>query len=519
MNAKFFLRVTGPMIGVSLLLLAVGIVSAWYVHSMQQENSVLLARDMASMLAAEDLEIRMREVRGKLNSFLRTGERDYLAQIPPLRDATDRLLATAKQSAEDAREQQLLEQLDRGRLRFFADVELATNGPEDEIAGRLEMLLNGDTLQQEMFEPAHEYVAFHRKVVALRGEQNQVVADRMGLGLLLLGLCGAAAGLLAGFGIARGISRSIVQLSVPVHGAAGKLNEVVGPITLSTGGGFEELERALQNMADHIGTVVERLEQREREVLRSEQLAAVGQLAAGLAHELRNPLMAMKILVQAAAERESGGGLRGRDLAVVEEEIGRLEESIQSLLDFARPPQPAKRLVDLRQLVQQTADLVSARAEQQHVALHRELPSRAAQVEADGGQIKQVLLNLLFNALDALPGGGNVVIRVRDEFASDRPGYSLRVADDGIGLPADLGPRIFEPFVSTKETGTGLGLPICRRIVEAHGGQIDADNLPQGGAAFTLWLPRTQPAESTAVDHEPPSLERLEPTHAAAAGR
>ncbi|HEX7446620.1 MAG TPA: ATP-binding protein [Pirellulales bacterium] len=532
MNAKFVLRVTAPMIGVSLLLLTVGAVSAWYVHSMQQESSVSLARDMASMLAAEDLVITMRDARSKLNFFLRTGDRTYLAQIPVLRQSTDRLLSTAKESAAEDREKQLLKELDRGRLKFFDEVERAARAPAEEMSSRVESLLNGNALQEEMFEPALAYVSFHRKEVARRGEQSQAAADRMGLGFLLLGLCGSAAGLLAGFGIARGISRSIVQLSVPVHGAAGKLNEVVGPITLSTGGGFDELERALQNMADHIGTVVERLEQREREVMRSEQLAAVGQLAAGVAHELRNPLMAMKILVQAAAEREASGGLQGRDLAVVEEEIGRLEESIQSLLDFARPPQPAKRLVDLRELIEHTADLASARAEQQHVALHRDLPRQPAMVEVDGGQIKQVLLNLLFNALDALPSGGNIWIRVRDEPAAGSPGYTLRVIDDGAGLPAELGERIFEPFVSTKETGTGLGLPICRRVIEAHGGQIDADPLPERGAAFTLWLPRAESSDRTSDDGEPTaslagaptlgaatSLEGRERAYAAAARR
>lgn len=512
MSPKFVLRMTAPLVGISLLLLAVGIVAAWYVHRLQKQNSELLARDVASMLAAEDLEIKMREVRSCVSCFLREGRIDYLHQIPPLKEATKQLVGTAKESATTPHEIELLERLERGRVRFFAELDDRTNSNKSEVRARLTKLMNDHRMEGEIFDPARAYVDFHRQVVARSSEQSQIMANRMGLGLLLLGLCGSAAGLLAGFGIARAISRSIVQLSVPVHGAAGKLNEVVGPITLSAGGGFEELEVALQNMADHIGTVVERLEQREREVLRGEQLAAVGQLAAGIAHELRNPLMAINILVQAAAEREDGSGLRGRDLAVVEEEIGRLDSSIQSLLDFARPPRPSKTLVDVRQLVNQSLDLVSARAEQQRVAIRREAAQPPAFVEIDGGQIRQVLLNLLLNSLDAMPGGGNLGVHIRaaPSSASDstgsvgspsaqaRSGYLIQIADSGCGLPEDLGDRIFEPFVSTKETGTGLGLPICRRIIAEHGGWIGAENHPAGGAVFSIWLPAAERPAPTA---------------------
>jgi signal transduction histidine kinase len=314
---------------------------------------------------------------------------------------------------------------------------------------------------------------------------------------------------------------------------AGKLNEVVGPITLSAAAGFEELELALQDMADHVGTVIERLEQREREVMRGEQLAAVGQLAAGIAHELRNPLMAIKILVQSAAEGPEGA-LRGRDLAVVEEEIGRLERSIQALLDFARPPTPETVALDLRQLVRQTVELVSARAEQQHVSLLCQFPEQAAMVEVDGVQIRQVLLNLLFNALDAMRDGGEVRMTIlrqsqrqlHEEFCladtgEGDDGYVLRVADTGSGLPAELGNRIFEPFVSTKETGTGLGLPICRRIIEDHRGEIKAHNDSRGGAEFVVWLPRARrgAAPEASSDYRAPTIgvNALELTHASPA--
>lgn len=514
MNAKFVLRMTAPMIAISFLLLAVGVGSAWYVHRMQKENSDLLALDVSSMLAGEDIVIKMREVRSRLNRYLRDGNLDALESLPTLKQETDDLLAAAKASARSQTEFAFITEIEDGCHHFFDDIDSArrTAAPQEAIV----QLLSNNSIEQDIFDPARQFVDYHRNVVEHTGRQSQVMADRMGIGLALLGVCGSAAGLLAGFGIARGVSRSIVQLSVPVHGAAGKLNEVVGPITLSAPAGFDELETTLQAMADHIGTVVERLEQREREVLRGEQLAAVGQLAAGVAHELRNPLMAIKILVQSAADR-GDGGLRGRDLNVVEEEIGRLESSIQALLDFARPPEPAKRVVDIRQLVGQTVDLVSARAEQQHVSLASHAPLQAVLVEADGGQIRQVLLNLLFNSLDALPDGGVVRIDISSkprelpspgtgdggttdtsEAERESPtfggpaqeGYVIRVADNGIGLPIDLGERIFEPFISTKETGTGLGLPICRRIIEAHGGEVTASNAPEGGAVFDIWLPR-----------------------------
>jgi signal transduction histidine kinase len=243
-------------------------------------------------------------------------------------------------------------------------------------------------------------------------------------------------------------------LSVPIRDAAGKLNEVVGPVTVSASGDFDELEASLQNVAGQIGTVVERLQHSQREVLRSEQLAAVGQMAAGLAHELRNPLTSMKVLVQPAAEPAAAVSLSEEDLAVLNEEIARLERSIQTFLDFARPPQPEKRPFEARGVLEQVVHLVSGRADRQGV--------RITCAEAAGGW------------------------------------FTVRVAATGIGLPAHLGQRIFEPFVSTKETGMGLGMSICKRIVEAHGGEIIAAGRPGGGTTFTVRLPlRTGPGAAT----------------------
>src|SRR5262249_38347465 len=317
-----------------------------------------------------------------------------------------------------------------------------------------------DVLAHDILEPAQEYLDYNEEEIEHSSEDNQRMTGRMVFGLVLLGVCGPIAGLLAGFGLARGVSRSLVRLSVPICDAAGKLNEVVGPITISAGLGIEELELWLRKSADQGGAGIERWQKSQREVLRAEQLAAVGQMAAGMAHELRNPLMAMKILVQAVGEQGRTPVLKGRDLLVLDEEITRLEHSIQLFLDYARPPQPEKRAFEAQRVVGQIVALVSSRAEQQGVRIERHQPEEPLWMQADRGRFRQVLLNLLLNALDAVPSAG--AVRVEREGGYD--GWLvLRVADSGDGLPAHLGAQIFEPFVSTKETGIGLGLSICKR--------------------------------------------------------
>jgi signal transduction histidine kinase len=502
MNAKLMVRINAPLLVISALLLAVGVGAAWYVQDLQQNVSDVLAINVASMRAAEELEIGLRDVRTQLDRFLLTGDKKYLAGVPDLRKETDFWLLEAERVGVTQREQELVARIKAGYPRFFEEFDhIVEQPPAGGLLLKVRELID-DALTNEILRPTHEYLDFNEEEIAHNSAENQRMTGRMVLGLLLLGTCGPAAGLLAGFGIARGVSRSIVRLSVPIRDAAGKLNEVVGPVTLAAGWGLEELEGVLCRMADQIGAVIARLEQSQREALRAEQLAAVGQLAAGVAHELRNPLMSMKILVQSAAERGAPAALAGRDLAVLEEEITRLEGLTRTFLDFARPPRLEKRPFEARLVLEQAVGLVSGRAGQRDVRIRCELPQRPVVLEADVGQVRQVLLNLLLNAVEAVPGGGTVLVQM------EAPGHArdpqrwltIRVADTGSGLPTELGEEIFKPFVSTKQTGIGLGLSICKRIVESHGGAIAAANRPEGGAVFAVRLPcRATPAEPRAA--------------------
>jgi signal transduction histidine kinase len=499
MSARPTIRLSAPLTALSFLPLLAGVYAAWDVHRSQRTASEALALNVGSMRAAEELAIAVRDARSVLDRFLLTGDPALLGGLPGLHRGMRRWLAEAGRTAVTDRERELVATLGRGHEAFSDGLTHLQATPEGGRAAAARALIRR---AEDILRPAQEYLDYNEEEIQHSSEENQRMADGTAFGLLLLGVSGPVAGLLAGYGIARAVSRSLVRLSIPVRDAAGKLNEVVGPLTVSSGLSLEEFEAVLRRMAGQIGSVVEQLQQSQREALRSEQLAAVGQMAAGFAHELRNPLMSMKLLVQSAAQRPGSAGLAGRDLAVLEEEMTRLERLTSTLLDFARPPQPEKRVFEVQALVEASVDLVSSQAAQRDVRFDFAMPEEPVWVEADVGQIRQVLLNLLLNALEAIRDGGTVRVCLVSAPPGDDPGQlCIRVEDTGPGLPAGPGPDIFAPFVSTKPTGIGLGLSICKRIVEAHGGVITAADRAGGGAVFEVRLPRRCPAVTTCAAH------------------
>lgn len=254
---------------------------------------------------------------------------------------------------------------------------------------------------------------------------------------------------------------------------------------------FRTVERQFLQLVAHaisaplVGSA-EESEQRQKHLMRAEQMVALGQVAAGVAHELRNPLTAIKGLIQVNRKELEERSLPAEDLRVIEHEIRRMERSLQNFLDFARPPAPKRRRLSLAPIIERVISLVQGRARKQHVSFEAPQLAGPLWVNADEDLIQQLLLNLVLNALDAMPQGGVIHIEVL-RGADDQ--VAVRVRDTGPGIAPHILPVIFERFVSSKETGVGLGLPVSRRIAEEHGGNLTAENLPHGGASFTFQLP------------------------------
>jgi signal transduction histidine kinase len=213
-------------------------------------------------------------------------------------------------------------------------------------------------------------------------------------------------------------------------------------------------------------------------------------MAAGIAHEVRNPLNAMLLNVR-ILERELALVLPDRRervytiLGTLAAELGALEEFVGEFLRFARPPALELERVPLQPLLADLAAFVSPQCQKAGVQLELDVTAGPASVLADGFQLKHAVLNLVLNALHATPPGGTIEVRT----AGDDEHWIVRVEDGGDGMPAEVAERAFDLFFTTREGGTGLGLPIARRIAEAHGGTLTIENLPKRGAVAALEIP------------------------------
>jgi two-component system sensor histidine kinase PilS (NtrC family) len=222
----------------------------------------------------------------------------------------------------------------------------------------------------------------------------------------------------------------------------------------------------------------------EEAVRRSDRLAVVGELAAGLAHEIRNPLAAMCGSIDLLGTDDQFGEEQKQLLRVVHGEAQRLEALVRDFLSFARPTSPQIAPFDGERLVAATVGLFTQDVTARGIEISYDAPP-GVWLRADESQMKQVLWNLLGNAVDATPPGGSVHVRLRGSVDQ----ALLEVQDSGAGIaPEDL-PRIFDPFFTTKPGGTGLGLAIVHRIVEAHGGRVVVHSDPVKGSTFAVWVP------------------------------
>jgi len=239
----------------------------------------------------------------------------------------------------------------------------------------------------------------------------------------------------------------------------------------------------------------EELRRTQAQLVQSARMAAVGELAAGVAHELNNPLTPVLGLAEFVLKRDGLDDASRRDLSIIAAEARRAREIVLNLLDFARQTEPKRQPASVNQGVRDTMALVRSQLASNGIAVEERYSPDLPFLLVDATRLKQVWLNLVVNALQAMPHGGKLAVTTEWlPVVADRPGdrkVAVRITDTGTGIPPMVLPHIFEPFYTTRPTGqgTGLGLSVSLGIVQDHGGAIDVDSREGEGTTFTVWLP------------------------------
>ncbi len=240
----------------------------------------------------------------------------------------------------------------------------------------------------------------------------------------------------------------------------------------------EELEKKVKE-------ATEKLRLTQENMVRAETLAAIGTLAAGVSHEISTPLNTIIGFVQLTiSEMDDSNPIKG-DLKVIEQEAVRCKRIVQGLLNFAKPQRHEERLTDINNIINETLLLIEYQPSMKKIVIKKNMDSKLVPIEADHLQLKQVFLNIILNAVQAMPEGGELKITTRNV----NKGVEVAISDTGIGIPEEERKKIFQPFYTTKKDGTGLGLSISYGIIKEHGGEIYVESEIGRGSKFRVFIP------------------------------
>lgn len=260
---------------------------------------------------------------------------------------------------------------------------------------------------------------------------------------------------------------------------------VVGLLTGILAGRERHQRDKAEHTAVELRRVYQELKNNVEHVQRAARMSALGHLSAGLAHEIRNPLAGIEgaaAIVERSPENEEQ---RKEFLGIIQEESRRLNRLVAQFLDFARPRAPELRLADVGELLESVVNLVSQTLPRLDISIETQIASDLAPFKCDPEQLKQVILNLLLNSVQAMPNGGRIIVSAERE----QHILKIRVRDEGSGIPKEMVDSIYDPFFTTKENGTGLGLPIAYQMIEQHGGELVLEENTEKGACFAITIP------------------------------
>jgi signal transduction histidine kinase len=486
MATKFSAAVVG-VITLAVLSSALALLSMWQIGGLLEDTLA----DETSIINAEEMEVSLLEQKGLVSSYvLSGGDRRWLDRLQTWKQSFQKGLADVRRTLHTAEEERILAEVEEIYRQLDAKrdevISLYDRGEVEEAKTALVEVVDYRLYGQaydlcEKFIDANQQrgdlaaAAAQRRIRAVMWTVGISVVLTIGLGILLLGL------------FLRGVVLPLRKMIAEARAFAGPGRaEAAGLPADELGAVGIYMRTLMSDVADTRST----LERSRSRLLSAEKLASVGKLAASVAHEIRNPLTSVKMWLFSLRKAVGGDPELDRRFDIIAEEITRLEKILRNFLDFSRPPALKPRPQCLSPLIDKTLELFGPRIEGREIRLLRAEAADLPPVMADAEQLRQVWLNLLSNAAEATGEGGEIRISTATAAEADgRPMVVLRIENTGPAMPDDVRRRIFEPFFSTKEQGTGLGLCIAAHIMARHQGRLVLEHSTGQGTSFAVWIP------------------------------
>lgn len=467
-----------------LVCITVGgaLVSIWHTHVMEGVLNDVVDSELPALNAAQELINALIMQKGYVSYFFQDGNPVWLDQLKKFEDVFHDWLKRARRLSDNEAEKEILNEIDSRYIRYGAErdrvIELYKSGNREAGADLHQKI------RQEFFgiiELCEKNKQAHQESIATATELNRKRVESVYRLALFALLTAVALGLVLAFTLTRQVLGPIRELAIRAEGndATPRMSDEV-----------KTLSQRFESLMKDVEQTRSKLEWSREHLLQAEKWAVLGKLAAGVAHSVRNPLTSVKMRLFSLERNLNLTDDQKEDFEVISDAMRQIDSIVTNFLEFSRPPKLKMRVSSPSDAVDMAVQLLVHRLESYNVVANVEREGRLPEIPMDPDQLKEVLVNLMVNAIEAMTEGGHITIQEQKSH-SEEVGevVIIRVIDDGPGIPESVLERLFQPFFSTKDQGTGLGLSIATRIVEEHGGWLDVESVVGKGSTFIITLP------------------------------
>ena len=468
----------------ALVLITVGggLVMIWYTYRMEGLLSSVIQTDRAAFQVVKGLETALLNQRGYVSYYLLDGDPNWLKELGRYRQDFIERLKEARELDYAGVHEEFLDRIEAEYGQYVKSkdrvIELHEAGEHEAKAG-----LHREVREQffEILELCDAHIDVHNEMLNLKLASSHAQAARL---RVMAAACISAAvvvGAVLSFLL-------VTQVLDPIRRLVIEADRAGRPVR--SGDEVTALKYGVRDLIKDVDHTHMELERSRERLMQSEKMALVGKLAAEVAHSIRNPMTSIKMRLFSLDRSLELSPTQREDFEVISEEMRQLDNIVRNFLEFSRPPKLKVQKVNISDVVDMALQLLEKRLERYGVKVEREIDRTIPSIEADPELLKEVFVNLIVNACDAVGDGGWLVIKEEDVVAEHMGRAVLvRLSDSGPGIPESIRDKILEPFFSTKEEGTGLGLSIAARIVEEHGGHLELRSEEGKGATFIITLP------------------------------